>query len=122
MDQELENIYNSAKSAISDDLRQNYYRAAQNRTQAFRQINNKANRYHAMFSGMPAANQMQYDQQTYLPQMKSLALQAINQQQQNQEAWDKHMAYVSQLNAQADYYNKLAAQYNSSANKFSEGQ
>ena len=43
MNQELDNIFNSAKKAMADDLRLNYYNAAQERNFYFRQLNNKAN-------------------------------------------------------------------------------
>ena len=112
MNQELENIYNSAKRAMADDLRLNYYNAAQERNFYFRQLNNKANKQHAMFSGMPAGQQMNYDKYTFLPNMASTISKSIQQQRENQAAWDKQMAYIKQLNAQADYYNGLASNLN----------
>ena len=95
MNQELDNIFNSAKQAMADDLRLNYYNAAQERNFYFRQLNNKANRQHA-----------------FLPGMATRVTQALNQQKENQAAWDKQMAYIKNLNAQADYYNKLANNLN----------
>lgn len=112
MNQELDNIFNSAKKAMADDLRLQYYNAAQERNFYFRQLNNKANRQHAMFSGVPAGQQMTYDKYTFLPGMATRITQAINQQQENQAAWDKQMAYIKNLNAQADYYNNLANKLN----------
>lgn len=108
MNQELENIFNSAKQAMADDLRLKYYNAAQERNFYFRQLNNKANKQHAMFSGMPAGQQMNYDKYTFLPGIASSITKAIQTQQENQQAWDKQMAYIKNLNAQADYYNELA--------------
>lgn len=113
INEELSNIYNQAKMAINDDLKQNFYNAAQARTQAFRQLNNKANAQHALYSGMPAATQMQYDQSTYLPGTATMVTNAIAKQQSNQEQWDNYMEYVNQLNEQADYYNNLANEANS---------
>lgn len=112
MNQELDNIFNSAKQAMADDLRQQYYNAAQERNFYFRKLNNKANAQHAMFSGSPAGQQMNYDKYTFLPNMATRITQAINKQQQNQEAWDKQMAYIKNLNAQAAYYDNLANQLN----------
>jgi hypothetical protein len=112
MNQELENIYNSAKQAMADDLRLNYYNAAQERNFYFRQLNNKANKQHAMFSGMPAGQQMNYDKYTFLPNMASTISKSIQQQRENQAAWDKQIAYIKQINAQADYYNGLASNLN----------
>lgn len=108
MNQELENIYNSAKQAMADDLRLNYYNAAQERNFYFRQLNNKANKNHAMFSGVPAGQQMNYDKYTFLPGVATMITKSIKQQQENQAAWDEQMAYIKELNAQADYYNSLA--------------
>lgn len=112
MNQELENIFNSAKQAMADDLRLNYYNAAQERNFHFRQLNNKLNRSHSMFSGAAAGQQMNYDKYTFLPNMATMASQALQKQKENQAAWDQQMAYVKNLNAQADYYNNLANQLN----------
>lgn len=112
MNQELDNIFNSAKQAMADDLRLKYYNAAQERNFYFRQLNNKANRQHAMFSGMPAGQQMNYDKYTFLPNMAAQITKAINTQQENQAAWDKQMATIKNINAQADYYNNLANKLN----------
>lgn len=112
INEELSNIYNQAKMAINDDLKQNFYNAANARNQAFRQLNNKANAQHALYSGMPAATQMQYDQQTYLPGTATMVTNAIAKQQSNQEQWDNYMDYIAELNKQADYYNNLANEAN----------
>jgi hypothetical protein len=112
MNPELENIYNSAKQAMADDLRLNYYNAAQERNFYFRQLNNKANAQHAMFSGVPAGQQMNYDKYKFLPGLATTITKAIKAQQENQAAWDKQMAYIKDLNAQADYYNELASKAN----------
>lgn len=116
INEELNNIYNAAKQAINDDLKQNFYNAAQARNQAFRQLNNNANARHALYSGMPAATQMQYDRDTFLPGTATMVTNAIAKQQSNQEQWDKYMEYVGQLNEQAAYYNNLANQANNKAN------
>lgn len=108
INEELSNIYKQARMAVDDDLKQQFYNAAQTRNQAFRQLNNNANARHSLFSGMPAATQMQYDRNTYLPGIATATTQAIARQQSNQEQWDQYMAYVKELNEQADYYNNLA--------------
>lgn len=108
MNQELDNIFNSAKQAMADDLRLKYYNAAQERNFYFRQLNNKANRQHAMFSGMPAGQQMNYDKYTFLPNTATMITQALEKQRENQANWDKQIDYIKNLNAQADYYNELA--------------
>ena len=48
MQEQLSNIYKEAQKALTDDLRTNFYNAVQARTQAFRQLNNKANANHAL--------------------------------------------------------------------------
>ena len=90
MNQELDNIFNSAKKAMADDLRLQYYNAAQERNFYFRQLNNKANRQHAMFSGVPAGQQMNYDKYTFLPSMATKITQAISQQQENQDGQNQN--------------------------------
>ena len=107
MNQELENIYNSAKQAMADDLRLKYYNAAQERNFYFRQLNNKANKQHAMFSGMPAGQQMNYDKYTFLPGLATDITKAIQTQRENQAAWDKQIASIKEMNAQAAYYEGL---------------
>lgn len=108
MNEELSNVYNAARQALADDLKQNFYNATEARTRAFRQLNNNANARHAMYSGVPAATQMQYDRDTYLPGTATMAAQALSKQQQNQEAWDSYMDYIKKLNEQAQEYNKAA--------------
>lgn len=119
MQEQLSNIYKEAQKALTDDLRTNFYNAVQARTQAFRQLNDRANYNHSLFSGVPTATQMQYDQGTLLPGTNSLAQQAIAKQQSNQENWDKYMEYVQQLNAQAQEYAKATQELNSATEAFS---
>ena len=116
MQEELANIYKDAQKALTDDLRQNFYGAVQARTQAYRQLNNKANYNHALFSGVPAGSQMQYDQQTLFPNTNKMALTAIQKQQENQESWDQYMDYVNKLNSQAEEYYANAAKLKSATN------
>lgn len=113
INEQVSNMYNAAKQALNDDLRQNFYNAAISRNMAFRKLNNSANAKHAMYSGMPAATQMSYDQDTFLPGTASMAQQALAKQKENQDAWDEYMAYIKQLNEQANYYNNLASDLNS---------
>lgn len=110
INEEVSNAYNAAKQALNDDLKQNLYNATQARTQAYRQLMNNANARHAMYSGAPAGAKMAYDQSTYLPNIHKMAVTAMEKYDENQEAWDKYMAYVQQLNEQANYYNNLASQ------------
>lgn len=108
INEQVSNMFNAAKQALNDDLKQNFYNAAVNRNNAFRQLNNAANSKHALFSGMPAGQQMMYDRDTFLPGAASMAQKALAKQKENQDAWDEYMAYIKQLNEQADYYNGLA--------------
>lgn len=110
INEELSNIYAAARQSINDDLKLNFYNAAKARNQAFRVLNNNANAKHALYSGMPAATMMQYDQKTYLPGIATMTAQAIAKQQANQDSWDQYMGYVNALNEQADYYNNMANQ------------
>lgn len=119
MQEQLSNIYKEAQKALTDDLRTNFYNAVQSRTQAFRQLNDKANMNHALFSGAPAGAQMQYDEKTLFPGTSTMAQQAITKQQQNQESWDAYMEYVSKLNEQAAQYAAEAQKLNSAAAAFS---
>lgn len=116
INEELGNIYNQARMAINDDLKTQFHNAAQTRNQAFRQLNNNANARHALYSGMPAATQMQYDQNTYLPGIATMTANAIARQQNNQEQWDNYMDYINELNEQANYYNGLASDAQSQYN------
>lgn len=118
INEEVSNAYNAAKQALRDDLKQNFYNAAQARMTAFRQINNNANASHALYSGAPAAAQMQYDSNTYVPGLGTALVSAIKKQEENQKTWDDYMDYVNELNSQADYYNSLAGQLNSGASAY----
>ena len=101
INEQVQNAYNAAKQALSDDLTLKYYNAANTRLQAFRQLNNIANAKHALFSGAPLGAQMQYDQDTFLPNAATMATETIQKQLENQEVWDKYMNYVKGLNAKA---------------------
>ena len=67
-----------------------------------------ANAKHALYSGLPAATQMAYDRETFLPGTASMAQKALAKQKENQDAWDEYMEYMDKLNEQANYYNGLA--------------
>lgn len=108
INEQVSNMFNAAKQALNDDLKQNFYNAAVSRQNAFRQLNNAANAKHALFSGMPAGQQMTYDRDTFLPGTASMAQKALAKQKENQDAWDEYMEYVQKLNEQANYYNGLA--------------
>lgn len=108
INEEVANAYEAAKQALKDDLKQNFYNAAQARMTAFRQINNIKNASHTLYSGAPAAAQMQYDAETYVPGLGTALVKSLEKQEQNQETWDKYMKYVQSLNAQAAQYRKLA--------------
>jgi hypothetical protein len=118
INEEVSNAYNAAKQALNDDLKQNFYNAAQARMTAFRQINNNANANHALFSGVPAAQQMQYDASKYVPGLGTALVTSLEKQEKNQETWDKYMKYVSGLNAEADKYKKLAGQLNTATGQY----
>lgn len=118
INEEVSNAYEAAKQALNDDLKQNFYNAAQARMNAFRQINNNKNAAHALYSGAPAAAQMQYDAETYVPGLGTALVQAVEKQEQNQKTWDDYMDYVTKLNEQANYYRNLANQANSSAQSY----
>ena len=110
INEQVSNMFNAAKQALNDDLKQNFYNAAINRNTAFRQLNNTANAKHALYSGVPAAQQMTYDREKFLPGTATMALQALKKQKENQEAWDDYMEYVQKLNSEANYYNNLAGE------------
>ena len=118
INEEVSNAYEAAKQALNDDLKQNFYNAAQTRMTAFRQINNNKNASHTLYSGAPAAAQMQYDAETYVPGLGTALVKAVEKQEENQKTWDDYMDYVSQLNEQADYYKNLANQANSAASSY----
>lgn len=120
MQEQLSNIFKEAQKALTDDLRQNFYNAVNNRTTAFRQLNQKANYNHSLFSGAAKGQQMAYDRDTLLPNTATMAQQAISRQMQNQESWNEYMDYVKQLNQQAAEYAKNASQMNSIAEQYSK--
>jgi hypothetical protein len=113
INEEVSNAYDAAKQALNDDLKQNFYNAAQARMTAFRQINNNKNASHSLYSGAPAAAQMQYDANTYVPGLGTALVKSLEKQEQNQQTWDKYMAYVKNLNAEAAKYRNAAAQADS---------
>ena len=112
INEEVSNAYEAAKQALNDDLKQNFYNAAQARMTAFRQINNAKNATHTLYSGAPAAAQMQYDASTYVPGLGTELVKAVEKQEQNQKTWDDYMDYIKKLNDQAAYYRNLANQAN----------
>lgn len=118
INEEVSNAYNAAKQALNDDLKQNFYNAAQARMTAFRQINNNANASHALYSGVPAASQMQYDASKYVPGLGTALVTSLEKQEKNQETWDKYMKYVNGLNAEANKYKNMASQLNSAAQQY----
>lgn len=119
INEEVNNAYNAAKQALNDDLKQNFYNAAQARMTAFRQINNNKNASHSLYSGAPAAAQMQYDAEKYVPGLGTALVRSLEKQEQNQQTWDKYMAYVKGLNAEADKYRKAAAEAQQGAYNYS---
>lgn len=118
INEEVSNAYNAAKQALNDDLKQNFYNAAQARMTAFRQINNSANANHSLYSGMPAAAQMQYDAETYVPGLGTALVKSVERQEENQKTWDDYMDYITKLNEQANYYRNLANQANNAAQSY----
>jgi len=118
INEEVSNAYNAAKQALNDDLKQNFYNAAQARMTAFRQINNNKNANHTLYSGAPAAAMMQYDAGTYIPGLGTALVKAVEKQEENQKTWDEYMDYVTKLNEQASYYRGLADQANNAAGKY----
>lgn len=100
-DQVLQNIFNQAKLAISNDAQTKLYNTLQGRTQAFRKINQRANQRHTMFSGAPAAQQLQYDAATTIPTGVKLVADAAQKMQTNQEQWNKYTEYVKEMNDKA---------------------
>lgn len=100
-DQVIQNIFNQAKLALNNDANTKLYNTMQARTQAFRQLNQKANAKHAMFSGMPAATQMQYDASTTIPTGVKIVADAVGKMKTNQDAWNEYAKYVDELNSQS---------------------
>lgn len=124
MQEQLSNIFKEAQKALAGDLKQKFYNAVNARTTAYRQLNQKANYNHALFSGATQGQQMAYDRDTLLPNTATMAQQAISQQVQNQESWNEYMDYVKQLNQQAEEYAKNAQKLNSATDayaKYSQG-
>ena len=115
INEEVSNAYEAAKQALNDDLKQNFYNAAQARMTAFRQINNNKNANHSLYSGAPAAAQMQYDASTYVPGLGTALVKSIEKQEENQKTWDDYMEYIKKMNEQANYYKGLAAEANNAA-------
>lgn len=103
-DSALQAIFNAAQSALKGEARQILSSGVQARQQQFRAINNQANRRGMMFSGAPAAAQMQYDRQEFVPTMASGVVNSIKQQAENQEQWDKFAKGIKELN---EFANKL---------------
>lgn len=122
INEQINTMYKEAQKAIQQDLRQNFYDAAQTRNQAFRQLNNQANASHSLYSGAPAAMQMQYDEQTFLPGAATLAQQAINRQVNNQQSWDEYMQYIKEINDQIAEYEKATSKLNSNTSQITGDQ
>lgn len=101
MDSSLQAIFNQAQQALKQDAQQTLSNAVQARQQRFAAINNSANASKMLFSGMPAARQMSYDSGTFIPNMASQVVKAVQNQQSNQEAWDKYAKQIKELNEQA---------------------
>lgn len=108
--QVLENIFNQAKLAMGLDTKTQLYNMAQGRTQAFRQINQRANQRGAMFSGMPAAMQLQHDASVTIPTGVNIVANATQKMQQNQEQWDEYAKYIKDLGEQTEELNQAMQQ------------
>jgi hypothetical protein len=98
MDSSLTAIFNAAQTALRNDARQTLLSGAQARQNAFARINNNANAKHMLYSGMPAVGQLQYDQGTFIPSMSTAVVNAVKNQAENQEAWDKFSQQIKELN------------------------
>ena len=109
MDQSLQAIFNAAQDALKMDAKQILLSGAQARQNQFAMINNKANAKHGLFSGVPAARQMQYDATTFVPNMASQVVKSIQNQAKNQEAWDKLAQSLKEINANTNEINAAAA-------------
>ena len=109
MEQSLQNVFNAAQDALKMDAKQTLLSGAQARQNQFAVINNQANAQHGLFSGVPAARQMQYDASTFIPNMASQVVKAIQNQASNQEAWDKFAQSLKEINANTDEINAAAA-------------
>ena len=95
--QVLQNIFNQSKLALGLDAKTQLYNLAQGRTQAFRRINQQANARGAMFSGMPAAMQMQQDATVTIPTGVNVIANAAQKMQENQEQWNQYAKYIKEL-------------------------
>jgi isocitrate dehydrogenase kinase/phosphatase len=98
MDSSLQQIFNAAKDALRADAKQTILSGMQSRQNQFAKINNQANSRHMLFSGMPKAMQMQYDQSTFIPNMASSVVSAIKSQAENQKRWDEFAANIKEMN------------------------
>lgn len=101
-DQVIQNIFNQAKLALSNDAQTKLFNTLQGRTQGFRKINQKVNQRHAMFSGMPAAQQLQYDASTTIPTGAKIVADTAQKMMNNQQQWDKYAEYVKEMNDKAN--------------------
>ena len=95
--QVIQNIFNQAKLAMGLDAKTQLYNLAQSRTQGFRQINQKANSRKALFSGMPAAMQLQQDSTVTIPTGVNIIAGAAQKMQENQEQWNQYAKYIKEL-------------------------
>ena len=101
MDGQLQAIFNQAQSILKNDAQATLMSGAQARQQQFAAINNAANANHMLFSGVPKAQQMKYDANTFIPNMSTAVVQSIKNQAENQEAWDKFASQIKDLNSKA---------------------
>jgi hypothetical protein len=110
MDTATQRIINDAKLALQGDIRSQLAAGSQQRNAAFKQLNEKANASHMMFSGMPMGTQMAYDQNTFIPNMASAVVKGVQTQIQNQESWDDIMAKIKELTESTAQYKKAMGQ------------
>lgn len=103
--QVLDNIFNQSKLALGLDAKTQLYNLAQSRTQGFRKINQQANARKAMFSGMPAAMQMQQDATVTIPTGVNIVATAAQKMQQNQEQWNEYAKYIKELESKTKELN-----------------
>ena len=97
-DQVIQNIFNQAKLALNNDAKTQIYNSLEARTQAFRKINQGANARKAMFSGMPAAQQLQQDATVTIPTGANIVMNAVQKMQKNQESWNEYAKYIKETN------------------------
>lgn len=105
-DGSLQAIFQAAQAALKGDARQVLSSGVQARQQQFRLINNKQNSRGMLFSGAPKAQQMQYDANTFIPNMATGVVNSIQQQAQNQESWDKFAEGIKELNKYSEELEK----------------